>query len=380
MDHFLVILLIISGTLYFFSILFFWTGLFRLKRPKSDAIPIISVVIAVHNEEVSLAGCLENLVSQTYPVDKFEIIIADDRSSDSTPAIIESFVKKYPHIKSVRVDETEDVVPKKFALSKALDIATGEIIASTDGDCSIPKNWLNSMSSYFTPDVGFVIGHTNYRPAKSFWPGIDALDYLSQRALGSGFVGIGSVYTCTASNMAYRKDLYTNNRNEFLALKIRPAEDNFFLFCAKRKSSYTVAVATDTDSFIETDGASGFSHFVNQRFRWAAYGGNYVTLGMKMFFIPSIIFFLSLLFTCVVSPIYPLVLQPLLIMVAAKIIADFLFTTKSCVLFDRVSLIKYFLPLFFIHFILIPLIMIKGNFSTFEWKGKRYTAAKNVRK
>jgi cellulose synthase/poly-beta-1,6-N-acetylglucosamine synthase-like glycosyltransferase len=349
MDHFLIVLLIASGALYCFFILAFFAGLFRLKRPKSDAVPFISVVIAVHNEERSLAGCLENIAAQTYPVDKFEVIVADDRSTDSTPAIIAGFVGRYPHFKSVRVDESDNVVPKKFALAKALDIAAGEIIASTDGDCAISENWLRSMSAYFTPDVGFVIGHTNYRPVKRFWPGIDALDYLSQRALGAGFIGIGSVYTCTASNMAYRKDLYTDNRKEFLALKVRPAEDNFFLFCAKRKASYTIAVATDRDSIVETDGATGFFHFFNQRFRWAAYGGNYITVGMKLFFIPSFLFFVTMLLSAAVSPLYPSVIRPLGTMIAAKFVVDFLFTMKSCALFDRRSLPKYFLPLFLLH-------------------------------
>ena len=44
-----------------------------------------------------------------------------------------------------------------------------------------------------------VIGHTRYHSPRTFWQGIDALDYFSQRALGTAFIGIGFAYTCAAS-------------------------------------------------------------------------------------------------------------------------------------------------------------------------------------
>ena len=89
-------LLIATGAFYFISVLYLFAGLFRLNHKKNDKIHFCSVIVAVHNEESNLEKCLNSLVNQNYPADSFEVIIADDRSVDSTPQIINRYCQKYP--------------------------------------------------------------------------------------------------------------------------------------------------------------------------------------------------------------------------------------------------------------------------------------------
>jgi cellulose synthase/poly-beta-1,6-N-acetylglucosamine synthase-like glycosyltransferase len=62
----------------------FWTGLKRLKSNQNilEDFPPVSVIVAARNEELFLPGLLSALAKQDYPVDKLEIIVADDRSTD----------------------------------------------------------------------------------------------------------------------------------------------------------------------------------------------------------------------------------------------------------------------------------------------------------
>jgi len=53
---------------------------------------MISVVVAAYNEEKTLGCCLDHLVAQSAPGDGYEIIVADDGSSDQTRAVAESRV------------------------------------------------------------------------------------------------------------------------------------------------------------------------------------------------------------------------------------------------------------------------------------------------
>src|SRR5437868_2897501 len=64
-----------------------------LRRPWriDDAEPFVSLIIAAHNEERSIARKLENVLSLDYPPDKLEIIVASDGSTDCTDEICESF-------------------------------------------------------------------------------------------------------------------------------------------------------------------------------------------------------------------------------------------------------------------------------------------------
>lgn len=101
----------------------------------------ISVVIPAHNEEKYLPTCLKSLKKQTFQ--DFEIIVVDNNSTDKTSEV----AKKYDvHV----VGE-----PKKgvgAARKKGFEQAKGDIIVSTDADCTFPENWLEKIHQSFTKD------------------------------------------------------------------------------------------------------------------------------------------------------------------------------------------------------------------------------------
>jgi glycosyltransferase involved in cell wall biosynthesis len=62
--------------------------------------PTISVILAVHNGQQFVGQAIESILNQTY--DDLEFIIVDDASTDSTPAILESFQKSDPRVTILR--------------------------------------------------------------------------------------------------------------------------------------------------------------------------------------------------------------------------------------------------------------------------------------
>lgn len=353
-------------------------GLFRLKSKKSKKINFISIIIAAHNEEEKLRDCLDSVLSQTYSSDSFEILIADDRSTDATPKIAKEYCDQFENVSCVRVEPCEFAIPKKTALARGLEKARGDIIISTDGDCIVTPKWLESMNSYFAANIGMVIGHVNYHKPAHLGSGIDAIDYFSHRALGAAFVGAGSVYTCTAANFAYRKEIYDNVKDEFVKLKVRPAEDNFFINIVHSRTDYLVAVATDAESIVLTEGAQSFKHFFDQRFRWGAYGGNILNIGVQLFFIPVLIFYILIWFGIGGSLFSSSIASAFLISMIIKFSADFFFMLKATHMFKSIYLMKYLPAEWFLHLFLTLVIVIKGNLFSFKWKGKTYTSEKEV--
>lgn len=363
---------IFISVIYVFSMIFMTWGLSHIKRYSQDQKHFISVVIAAHNEESFLENCLNCIVQQDYPNNLFEVIIADDRSTDKTSEIIASFCTRYKNFHSVRLARGEKFVPKKTALIKAITLAKGEFIVSTDADCEQPHTWISALNNLITDEIGMVIGHTKYPRPNNLGQGIDALDYFSQRALGVAFVGLGSVYTCTASNFAYRKSIILENLHDFNQLKTRPAEDNFILFCVYKNSSYKIAIADSPDSYVTTNGAQDFSHFLDQRFRWAAYGGNITSRGVKLFFIPFLLYYLSFWVFLFAFIIVPKIFIYLVLSFISKLLVDFIFMVTATKSFHCSYLLKYFLPSSLIHLLLLPIIVIKGNLFSFNWKGQRF--------
>ena len=81
------IFLSISLLLYFLFIVFIISGLFRhseISFSETDILPKVSVIVAARNEESNLPYLITDLLNQSYPIEKIEIIIVNDRSTDKT--------------------------------------------------------------------------------------------------------------------------------------------------------------------------------------------------------------------------------------------------------------------------------------------------------
>ncbi len=150
--------------LYAIFMLYFLTGLIRLRsrpRVKNLENPTVSVIVAVRNEEENLRDLLKDLSNQTYPKKKLQFIISDDRSTDNTWSIINDYVKKNDNfygIKTTKLSKT--MTPKKYALTKAIEKSTGEIIISTDADCRVQNTWVESIVESFDKETGVLIGYS----------------------------------------------------------------------------------------------------------------------------------------------------------------------------------------------------------------------------
>src|SRR5574337_432222 len=82
--------------LYVIQVLMLLIGLRRIRdNASNDQMPFVSVVVAARNEEQNLADCLESVLHQTYPKEKFEVILVNDNSTDRTGEICQSFTQRF---------------------------------------------------------------------------------------------------------------------------------------------------------------------------------------------------------------------------------------------------------------------------------------------
>lgn len=106
-----------------------------------NKLPTISVIIPTLNAEKPLIECLERIVAQDYPKDKYEIIIADGGSTDKTLQI----AKKY----GARVVENK-LKTGEAGKAAGLKTAKNEVIALIDSDNYLPdRNWFSRMVEPF---------------------------------------------------------------------------------------------------------------------------------------------------------------------------------------------------------------------------------------
>jgi len=114
-------------------------------RQKNCSKILISVVIPAFNEEKFLPSCLESLRNQDFK--NFEIIVVDNNSTDKTAKIAKKFGVK------VIKEKRQGVA---FARQRGFFEAKGKIVATTDADTILPKNWLSKIFEEFEKDKDLV--------------------------------------------------------------------------------------------------------------------------------------------------------------------------------------------------------------------------------
>lgn len=115
----------------------------------------ISVIIPVRDGEGLIGNCLGSLTNLDYPKDKYEIIVADGLSTDSTAKIARSFGAK------VIINKKQTVVSGR---NVGFKVARGKLIAFSDVDCIMDKNWLKNCVKYFKNKKVACVGGPNLVP------------------------------------------------------------------------------------------------------------------------------------------------------------------------------------------------------------------------
>lgn len=99
----------------------------RMKNNSNN--PLVSVIMSVYNAEKYVRLAIESILNQTYK--KFEFIIVDDGSTDSTPDILKDFKKKGKRI--ILIQNNNNLGLTK-SLNKALKSAQGKYVIRMDAD------------------------------------------------------------------------------------------------------------------------------------------------------------------------------------------------------------------------------------------------------
>jgi len=132
-------------------------GLGRARRratPPFEQWPSISITIPVHNEAEVIAGTLERLLELDYPVERRQILVVSDASSDGTDDIVSRFVQR--GVELLRLPERRG---KTAAENAARGQLRGDIIINTDASVRIDRRALKLLVAEFAdPAVGVASG------------------------------------------------------------------------------------------------------------------------------------------------------------------------------------------------------------------------------
>jgi glycosyltransferase involved in cell wall biosynthesis len=110
-----------------------------------------SVVVPFYGAEPYIEQCIEGLLGQEYPADRFEILMVDNNSPDGSAGI----VRQHPRLSLL----SEPMQGAYAARNRGARAAQGAVIAFTDPDCVAHPDWLSCLAEALSnARISLVVG------------------------------------------------------------------------------------------------------------------------------------------------------------------------------------------------------------------------------
>jgi glycosyltransferase involved in cell wall biosynthesis len=169
---------------------------------------IVSVVIPMRNEERYIGRCLESVLSNNFPIEEMEIVVADGCSTDRSREIVAEFAQRYPQVRLL--ENPKLVVPA--GLNLAIRQSKGRFIIRMDAHSEYPPDYISACVRELTKGTADVVGgRLITRPGADTLAG-KAIALLSQHPFGvgnSGFrLGWKGCYVDTVPFGAFQRSVF----------------------------------------------------------------------------------------------------------------------------------------------------------------------------
>ena len=130
------------------------------------ACPRATVLICTWNRPGGLQNALEGLAKQTLSLDRFEVVVVDNNSTDNTREVVAAYASRSERPEAAPKHSPrltyilETRQGKCWALNTGIAAARGEIIACLDDDCVPEPDWLVELLRPFERQEVALVGGT----------------------------------------------------------------------------------------------------------------------------------------------------------------------------------------------------------------------------
>ena len=374
-----ITLILFTGYAILISYYYFaWEGAktFQLTDTlPSDRSVIISVIIPVRNEEHTIRACIESLFLQTYPFGLFEIIIIDDFSTDSTRDVVRALHYDGLSLSCICLSDLPKEEAgrgyKKTAIGKGIDAATGQLIVTTDADCTFDKDWLATIAAYYhVTGAKFIASPVKIASGSSFLAVFQILDFITLQGITGASVSKKIHSMCNGANLAYEKKVFFEVDGFQDIEQIPSGDDMLLMHKIYRKYPANVHFLKSKSAVVTTKPEKTWTAFIHQRVRWASKTSHYDD--KRIFWTLLLVYLVNLcLLGLAVAGIWnAFYLFVLLVLLIAKTCIEYPFVYSAATFFGQQKLMRYFAFLQPFHVLYTVFIGFLGKMGKYQWKGR----------
>jgi poly-beta-1,6-N-acetyl-D-glucosamine synthase len=368
----MIALIVIFG-IYFSLVVALLVGWFLIFQNGSRSASIegqgITVIVPFRNEERNLPSLLKTLANQSYPSTLYEVILVDDHSADYSARIVRQFVDEHHNFRLLVLPNGFE--GKKRAIDFCVSHCVYEIIVTTDADCTLPPNWLKSISLSFTQQLNMLVGGVKILPGPSLFSKLQTIEFSS--LIGSGFATLGFHLPTMANgaNLAFRKTAFQKVNGYEGSYHIASGDDEHLMQKIHSQFPGSVRPMTDANSVVSTEAMPTIREFFQQRLRWAAKWKHNPSILTKAVAILIWMFQLTYLISLVLVVLQGFDNRMLVFLLLTKWVLEFLFLYAVHLYLK----LRWHWPSFFLLQLCYPIYVVavgvQSLFVRVEWKGRK---------
>jgi cellulose synthase/poly-beta-1,6-N-acetylglucosamine synthase-like glycosyltransferase len=370
---FVLFFILLLYSVFIVQLLFGFNKLNYFEKTEKPPQNSFSIIVPFRNEEKNLPKLLKSIANLNYPVEKFEIILVDDFSSDASERVCINWRLANGLIESTLLENLRlSNSPKKDAISRAIPIVKHPWIITTDADCVVPKNWLTTLDNFIQetqPEM--VVGAVVYKTKNNWMHHFQQLDLMSLQGTTIGSFGLDEPFMCNGANFAYTKQLFIEIGGFGGINSTASGDDVLLLQKAIAHNSDKVGYLKNKDFIVKTKPINDLFELFMQRVRWASKTSSYKNNYAKILAVIVLAMNLSLLLSLGIWYYGNINFWYIAIAFGIKYCIDYLLLYKTNSYLRKK---KLFPPLSssLLYPLFSSLVAIYSIFGSYRWKGRSF--------
>lgn len=341
----------------------------------------ISIIIPARNEEENIKDCLHYIAKQSYPKNLFTVIVVDDFSTDRTADVVSSF----PEVQLISLNNfvSEKINSyKKKAIEVAIQNSTGELIVTTDADCIVPENWLQTIASFYEKEQAtFIAMPVLISNGNKCIEIFQSLDFMTLQGITGASVNKKFHSMCNGANLAYTRQAFEEVDGFKNIDAIASGDDMLLMHKIAERYPDKVKFLKSTKVIVQTKPVASISEFFNQRIRWASKADKYNDKSILPVLV--VVYFLNLLM--LVLPIAAFIqnvhfsfftfhfsfFEVWILLLVLKTSVELFFLLPVASFFNRKKLLWWFPVAQPFHILYTIIAGWLGKFGSYQWKERK---------
>ena len=344
----------------------------------------ISVIIPARNEEKNIVACLDSICNQTLSKELYEVIVIDDHSTDATAAIVKNYATKNIKLISLKdfIQSPTTNSYKKKAIETAIAQSIGDLIVTTDADCIVTPDWLDTVTSFYhETNAVFIAMPVSYKCSNRFIEIFQCLDFMTLQGITGASVYQRIHSMCNGANIAYSKKAFYEAGGFAGIDNIASGDDMLLMHKIWQQHPDAVYFLQSRKVIVQTQPQKTIKDFLQQRIRWASKADKYDD--KRIFIVLVLVYFFNVLL--VLLPIVSIfnnyqlsiinyqftLLLFWLILLIGKTIIELFFLYLVAKFFNQQRLLWWFLLAQPFHILYTVIAGWLGKFGSYQWKERK---------